>query len=314
MNFYKNHFQKVIQFTIRMEDLMFKPVSFSKNLSKLSLLFIMVLLLISCSSLKEHMIMKDAAAFYKEGKFEDAAKKFEEALRINPYRAVNYKHLGYCYWNLIEPGSLQPKDMEYTRKALDAFQKYLEFEKGDDSVQNYIINLYINQNLLDEGIKFYENALKESPNDVRIMNTLMMMYKQKGDFQKSVSFAIKMADQKPTEPGGYITVGALCWDRSRGREDSLDDREKIVDIGMKNIDKALSLDPNNISALVYKGLLYRQLKEIAEFRAIDEKDRRKKKELENLAKEYLAKADEMRNKALELKKKEKELSEKASSQ
>lgn len=272
-------------------------------------LLLLFLFLSGCTSFKEHLAMKDAANFYKQAKWQDAINKFEEALKINPYRPENWKHLGYCYWNLIEPGSTAQKDMDYTRKALDAFQKYLQLVKKDDSIQDYIINLYINQNLLEEGVKYYEDILKDNPQDTRVLFTLSQMYGKMGNFEKSLEYSLKKADLTPNDPAGYIYIAALCWQRSYNRQDTIEEREKIVNQGMPNIDKALSLDPKNSGAYVYKGLLYRQLVETTKLKADEEKDRRKKKELLALADEYLTKANEVRDIAIKLRKEEKEKSE-----
>lgn len=282
-----------------------------KRKPKVSYFAIVFLLLLfnGCSSLKEHLAMKDAASLYKQTKWQDAANKFEEALKINPYRPENWKHLGYCYWNLIEPGSNAPKDMDYTTKALDAFQKYLQLVKKDDSIQDYIINLYINQNLLEEGVKYYEDILKENPQDTRVLFTLSQMYGKMGNFEKSLEYSLKKADLSPNDPAGYIYIAALCWQRSYNRQDTIEERENIVNKGMPNIDKAISLDPKNSTAYVYKGLLYRQLVETTKFKADEEKDRRKKKELMALADKYLTKANEVRDIAIKLRKEEKEKSE-----
>jgi tetratricopeptide (TPR) repeat protein len=270
---------------------------------------LLILFLNGCSSFNEHLAMKDAASFYKQAKWEDAAKKFEEALRINPYRAENWKHLGFCYWNMIEPGSTAQKDMDATRKALDAFQKYLQIVKKDDSIQDYIINLYINQNLLEEGVKYYEEVLKDNPQDTRVLFTLSQMYGKMGNFDKSLEYSLKKADLTPNDPAGYIYIAALCWQRSYNRQDSPEVREAIVNKGLPQIDKAIQLDPKNSTAYVYKGLLYRQLSETSKLRAEDEKDRRKKKELLDLSEQYLTKANEVRDIAIKLRKEEKEKSE-----
>lgn len=272
-------------------------------------LLLLIFFLNGCSSLKEHLAMKDAASFYKQAKYEDAAKKFEEALRINPYRAENWKHLGYSYCYLIEPGSSSPKDIENTKKALEAFQKYLQIVKKDDSIQDYIINLYINQNLLEEGVKYYEEVLKENPQDPRVLFTLSQMYGKMGNFDKSLEYAEKKADLTPNDPGGYIYIAALCWQRSYNRQDSAEVREEIVNKGLPPIDKAISLDPKNSTAFVYKGLLLRELSETSKLKAEEEKNRKKKKELLELSEQYLTKANEVRDIAIKLRKEEKEKSE-----
>lgn len=263
---------------------------------------LLLVLATGCSSLNEHINMKDGAKAYKGGKFAEAATFYKTALTFNPKNAENWKNLAYCYWQQIEPGSSQPKDVEATRNALDAFQKYLKLVGKDDQIQDYIINLYVNQNLLDEGVKFYEEALKQDPSDPRLLQTLSLMYAKKGDFQKSLDYSVKKAQLTPNDPSGYLYIGALCWNRSYNKQDVDAERAKIVDQGMKALDTALRLDPNNFNGHLFVNLLYRQKADLAKNAALEEKDRRKAKELQAQADEYLKQADLEKDKALAIRK------------
>ena len=259
-----------------------------------------------CSSLNEHIAMKDAAKAYKAGRFAEAATFYKQALAFNPNRAENWKYLGFCYWQLIEPGSKQPKDVEATTNALEAFGKYLDVLKRegqkDDQIQDYIINLYVNQNRLEDGIRFYEAALKENPNDPRLLQTLSMMYAKKGDSTKSLEYSEKKAALTPNDPSGYLYIGALCWNRSYNKEDADAQRAVIVDRGMKALDTALKLDPNNFNGHLFVNLLYRQKAELAKNAAANEKDRKKAKEYLAQADEFLKLADQEKDKALAIRK------------
>ncbi len=259
-------------------------------------------LALGCSSLREHIAMKDAANAYKAGKFQAAADAWKRALTYNPGRAENWKHLGYCYWNLIEPGSKQVKDKELTQEALDAFQKYLEIKGKDDTIQDYIINLYMNQDRLEDGIRYYEEMLKSNPGDARILQTLAVMYGKLGNFEKSLEYSEKKANLDPKDPSGYLFIAALCWQRSYNKQDPDDFRSKIVDKGFESVDKALALKPMSFEGHLYKGLLYRQKQDLATRAADAEKDRRAKKALLDQANDYLNMANQERDKALEARK------------
>lgn len=263
---------------------------------------LLLVLATGCSSLNEHINMKDGAKAYKAGKFVEAAKFYKTALQFNPNNAENWKNLAYCYWQQIEPGSNQAKDVEATSNALDAFQKYLKLVGKDDQIQDYIINLYVNQNRLDEGVKFYEEALKQDPTDPRLLQTLSLMYAKKGDFHKSLEYSEKKAALTPTDPSGYLYIGALCWNRSYNKQDPDEERAKIVDRGMKALETALRLDPNNFNGHLFVNLLYRQKADLAKNAALNEKDRRKAKELQAQADEYLKQADAEKDKALAIRK------------
>jgi len=264
--------------------------------------FALLLPSLGCTSLREHMAMKDAAKAYKQGDFNTAAAKWQEALAHNPRRSDNWKNLGFCYWMLIEPGSKQEKDKVLTNQALEAFQKYLDLVGKDDTIQDYIINLYINQERLDEGIKYYEVMLRQDPNNPLILQTLGVMYARAGNFEKSLEYSEKKANLRPDEATGYLYISALCWQRAYNKQDPDAYRQKLVDRGMGAIDKALSIDGMSFEAHLYKNLLYRQMQDLTKTAAEAEKDRRKKKELLDKADEYLKLANGERDRALEIRK------------
>lgn len=275
---------------------------------------LLVVLAMGCTSLNEHVAMKDAAKAYKAGRFAEAATFFKQALAANPQRAENWKYLGFCYWQQMEPGSKQAKDVEAATNALDAFRRYLEIVKKDDQIQDYIITIYVDQNRLDEGIKFYEAALASEPNEPRILQTLALMYARKGDFKKSLEFSEKKAALAPTDKTGYQYIYALCWNKSRDMQqfDGMKkkilnptadaEREVIVDRGMKAVETVLRLDPNDFNAHLFKGLLYRQQAELVDNQALGEKDRRKAKDLAAQAEALIKKADVEKTTALAFRK------------
>jgi hypothetical protein len=271
-----------------------------------ALLLLLATAFTGCSSVKEHLAIKDAAKDYKAQKYLDAGLKFEAAIALNPARAENYKHLGYCYWSLIEPGSTQPKDIEYTDKALNAFRKYLESNPEDgDKIQDYLINLYVNSNHLDQGIAYYEGFLKEKPNDARILTTLALLYGKKGDFAKSLEYSSRKADMTPNDASGYVFIGALCWQRSYQKVDDIEARALVVDKGYQALDKALAINPENFEGLLYKNLILRQKSELTKIAADSErKDKKKKKALEEEAASYITQAEALRKQAIEVKKKQ----------
>lgn len=257
---------------------------------------------LGCSSLSEHMAIRDAARAYKAGKYEDAAKNFETALRIDPKKADNWKYLGYSYWSLV--GSNKAKDKEYADKSLEAFQKYLKLHGPDDELQDYIISIFVNQDRIPDGIKYYEASLKENPRDARVIQVIATLYTRMGDFKNSLKYSEMKAALTPNDPGGYLFIGALCWDQSyrHNKEMSLEDRAAVVNTGTKNLDTALKIDVKNMNAYVFYGLLLREKSDVAKLQADGEKDRRKKKELMDQSEDYLKQAVTMREKALEIRK------------
>ena len=275
---------------------------------------LLIVIATGCSSLNEHVAMKDAAKAYKAGRFGEAAQFFKTALQFNPARAENWKYLGYCYWQQMEPGSKQAKDVEAATNALEAFRRYLEIVKKDDQIQDYIITIYVDQSRLDEGIKFYEKALATEGQDPRILQTLALMYARKGDFKKSLEYSERKASLAPNDKTGYQYIYALCWNKSRDMQQfdgmkkkilnpTADAERKItVDRGMKAVETVLRLDQNDFNAHLFKGLLFRQQAELVDNEAQGEKDRRRAKDLTAQAEALIKRADAEKDTALALRK------------
>lgn len=276
----------------------------TKRGALLSAAFVLLVPFIGCTSIREHIAMKDAAKAYRKGEYIDAANLWKKALAYNPNRQENWKHVGYCYWSKIDPGAATPESRVLTDNALEAFQKYLDMGTCDDSekIQDYIINLYINQGRISDGIRYYENMLKSNPSDGRVLQALAVLNARAGNFEKTLEYSSKKAHLKEDDATGFLYVGALCWERSNRKIDPITYRQQMVDRGMEAIDKALRIDPSSFEGYTYKNLLYRQYQDFNKLQAEDEKDRRKKKEFEKKADDYLKLATEMRDKALAIRK------------
>ena len=99
-----------------------------------------------------------------------------------------------------------------------------------------------------------------------------------------------------------VKLGALCWNRAYNKQDPDEERAKIVDRGMKALETALRLDPNNFNGHLFVNLLYRQKSDLAKNAAANEKDRKKIKEFQAQADEFLKMADQEKDKALAIRK------------
>lgn len=276
----------------------------TKRGALLSAAFLLLVPFLGCTSIREHKAMKEAAKEYREGNFAKAADFWKQALAYNPTRQENWKHVGYCYWSLIDPGANTPEARVLTDNALEAFQKYLDMGTCEDSekIQDYIINLYINQGRISDGTRYYENMLKENPTDGRVLQALAVLYARAGNFEKCLEYSSRKAHLKEDDATGFLYVGALCWERSNRKIDPIPYRQATCDKGMQAIETALRIDPTSFEGYTYKGLLYRQYQDFNKLQAEDEGNRKKKKEYLDKADEYLKLATEMRDKALAIRK------------
>jgi predicted Zn-dependent protease len=127
------------------------------------------------------------------------------------------------------------------------------------------------------------------PKDSAVYMQIAAFYNRQGRFDKTMEALNQRASQDPHNPEGYYTIAVYYWDKTF-RDKSLNDatRHEYINSGMEAVDKAISIKPDYMEAIVYKGLLLR-------LEAIMEKDRKRQADL-------LKEADALRDRAKALQK------------
>ena len=134
----------------------------------------------------------------------------------------------------------------------------------------------------------YLKGRDAKPNDPTVYLTVGGYYNRQGDFPKLVENLRKRIELEPQNPEAYYTLATYYWDKA-SRDFRLSDKEKmqLVLDGLTAIDKALSIKPDYMEAITYKGLLLRT-------QAIVEKDPKKQQQYLREAQDLSAKAEAMR--------------------
>lgn len=155
-------------------------------------------------------------------------------------------------------------------------------------------NLYERFDKVEEAQQVYERVFADHSNDVKACGALAAFYNKplwegRSKFDQAIETLQKCAALAPDDPQGYQKVATFYWDKAY-RDPLLDDAQKeaYADKGLEAVDKALSMKPDYVDAIIYKGLLYR-------VKALVAKNPR-------LRQQYLDQAQTLQKQGLELKK------------
>ena len=180
-----------------------------------------------------------------------------------------------------------------------SYAKELVQEQPDDIKNLFAMaNLYERFGHYDESEATYQRAAEVDPSDITACGALAAFYNKplwegQSKFQEAIAVLQRCANLLPDDPTGFYKVASFYWDKAY-RDPMLDHEQKNIyaDQGLEAVEKALSLKPDYIDALVYKGLLFRVKAQVTQ-------DRRERFQ-------YLDQAQILQKQALELKRQEAE--------
>ena len=97
-----------------------------------------------CDTLSARFRAREGCDLYHEGKFAEAAVKFDQAIDRDPGLPVLLLNQGTA--NLAEfrqAGGKTPEGQKAATKAISAYERYLEKKPGDDRVKGALIQTFV---------------------------------------------------------------------------------------------------------------------------------------------------------------------------
>jgi tetratricopeptide (TPR) repeat protein len=256
------------------------------------LLPVLGLLLVPCLSgcerVEARMIMREGNGLYQQEQYSKALERYEQALKLDPGATFVWRSVGLSALALYRPGDDTPKNLDYGKTALDAFQKYLADNPDDSKVQDYYLSTLVNAKQYDQALAFVDEREKDHPGDARLAKTRLNILIQAGRLDEASAQAMQVSG--PDQAELLYTIGTSAWGKVYNNA-TLDvaTRQKYVTMGMNALQKALSLKADYAEAMVYLGLLYREQGKL-------EVDANKRLDDINVASQWQQKAIELRKK------------------
>ena len=229
--------------------------------SKLFVLGIGLVLLSTtgCNKLKSRDRMNKGILSYKGAKYADAVEFFKEAVQLDPSNINGRLYLATAYISQYIPGADSADNMQLAKEAKEEFIKVLENHPNDTTALASLASLSYQQaqgmpdldqklKKLDEAKEWYLKLISADPQNKEGFYSLAVI-----DWVKWYAAWMKArADlgMKPEEPGPLKD--------KKVKADLQTQYSAVIDDGMKNLQKALDIDPNYDDAMAYMNLLIRE--------------------------------------------------------
>jgi len=217
-----------------------------------------------CSRLKARDHLNKGVQDYRNAQFQQAIMHFKEAVRLDPSLLNARLYLATAYAQQFVPGADSEDNKKIAQQAIDAFQDVLKMDDGKTSATTTalasIAQIYYNMKNFDMAKEYNQRRIKVEPNNPE-------PYYWIGVLDWAVAFpraqTVRVehnlaAAKDPSHPNDLPVIP------DKLRTPLAEQNGPLVDEGLKALNKAIELKPNDADSMVYLNLLYRQKAEIDE--------------------------------------------------
>jgi tetratricopeptide (TPR) repeat protein len=234
-----------------------------------------------CNKLRARDQLNKGVQAYKNAQFDVAIEDFKNARELDPTLTNAQLYLAAAYANQYIPGAPSPENLRNAQSAIDVYNQILQQNPNNLSAIDGIGSLLYSMGTTP----FDESKLKES-----------------------LSYNEKHIQLSPNDPTPYYWVGVIDWALAyRANRDLRDDYNRtanpkrqvkendplpdklrtqftdkygsVVDDGVTNLQKAISLKPDYDDAMAYLNLMYRQKADMETTKEAREDDLKKADQL-----------------------------------
>lgn len=222
----------------------------------------LVLMGTSCRKLQSRNEINTGVTAFKSAQYPDAVEHFKKAVEYDPSFVTARLYLATAYMQQWIPGATSPENDRMAKQAYDEFMKVLDQDSNNSNAIASIASIFLNEKKLDEAQQWYEKLAAVDPKNSTAYYSLGWIAWSKwypADQLARANMGMKLEDPGPLKD-------------KKVREELKTKYEAVIDAGLKNLDKALEVDPSYVDAMAYENLLYRERGDLADDKPAYEKD------------------------------------------
>ena len=185
---------------------------------------------------------------FKSALYPAAVAHFTAAVELDPNFITARLYLATAYMQQYIPGADSPDNQQMAKAAYDRFQEVLTRDPKNELAVASIASLLFNEKKLDEANEWYLKLIALNPKNKEAYYTLGVIAWTKAlvvDGEARTKLGMKPEDPGPLKD-------------KKVRAEVAAKNGPVVDEGIKDLDKALQIDPEYDDAMAYENLLYRQ--------------------------------------------------------
>jgi tetratricopeptide (TPR) repeat protein len=263
-------------------------------MAALAALLILTFGVSGCNKLKARDLLNKGVNAFKAGQSDAAIEDFKRASELDPNLMMARVYLATAYASLYIPGAPSAENKEHGEQAIAEFKKILELDPNNLSAIDGIGSLLfqmagtppIDEKMFEESKTYHERHIQIKPEDPEPYYWIgvidwTLAFRGNGEMRldyNKANIRKQVKDADPLPPALRTEYAAKYG--------------PLVEEGITDLQKAISLRPDYDDAMAYLGLLYRRKADMVE--SADERA-----SLQKQADDLLDKIKEIKQKRLE---------------
>jgi tetratricopeptide (TPR) repeat protein len=220
---------------------------------------LLILFATGCDKLRSRDALNHGVQAYKGAHYTEAVDFFKTAVQLDPENTMPRLYLATAYMSQYIPGAESPENMQLAKQAKEEFLKVLEKTPSDTTALASLASLSYQQaqgmpdleqklKKLDEAKEWYLKLIAADPQNKEGFYSLAVIDWVK--WYAAWMTARNGLGLRPEEPGPLKDA--------KVKADLQTQYGAVIDDGIKNLQKALDIDPNYDDAMAYMNLLIRE--------------------------------------------------------
>ena len=211
-----------------------------------------------CDRLKARDHLNKGVQDYRSAQFQPAIMHFKEAVRLDPSLLNARLYLATAYAQQYVPGGESADNKQLAQQAIDAFQDVLKMDPNNTTAVASIAQIYYQMKRFDLAKDYNQRRIKNEPNNPE-------PYYWIGVLDWGVCFPraqILRKDHNLDMAKDAAHPNELPVIPDKIRTGLAEQNGPLIEEGLKALQKAIDLKPNDADSMVYLNLMYRQKAEI----------------------------------------------------
>ncbi|MGB9465839.1 MAG: tetratricopeptide repeat protein [Candidatus Acidiferrum sp.] len=247
----------------------YASVRIVRRIGFLAALFIFTVGVSGCNKLKARDLLNKGVTAFKAGKSDEAIEDFKRAQELDPSLMNARIYLATAYASLYIPGAPSSENKARGEQAIKVFKEILDIDSNNLSAIDGIGSLLfqmagtppVNEKGFEESKTYHQHHIQIKPDDpepyywVGVIDWTLafrgngeMRLEYNKNYINNIKKQVKEAEPLPTSV----------------RADYAAKYGPLVDEGIADLQKAISLRPDYDDAMAYLGLLYRRKADMVE--------------------------------------------------